>query len=114
MFRGLKQPIPKHINDEAKAARVARPDFYVGPTAAPKKSLSVGSGDRDPDMDERMTRIRDGALQNAQERSEAASKRRSSFRLAVLTKFRFATLTKALRRGKPRRPPRRVSPNSSA
>lgn len=107
MFRGLKQPIPKHINEQAKAARVARPDFYVGPTTVSKKSLSGGSDDRDPNMKERMDRIRDGALENAQERSDAAaSKRRSS--------FRFAVLTKALRRLQLRRPARRVSPNSSA
>jgi hypothetical protein len=106
MFRGFKQPIPKHINDEAKAARVARPDFYVGPTTVSKKSLSAGGGDGDPDMNERMTRIRDGALRNAQERSEAASKRRAG--------LRFSILTKALRRLQLRRPARRVSPNSSA
>lgn len=82
MFRGLKQSIPKHINEQAEAAHLARPDFYVGPMAS-KKAFS----DRDPTIDAHMTRIRDAARENAKDRSHPARSRRINFRFAVLRKL---------------------------
>jgi hypothetical protein len=92
MFRGLKQPIPKHINEQAKAARIDRPDFYVGPTVSGKGPLGSAGSDRDPDIDAQMTYVRDGARDNARERSEQPRRR---FHLPSMRLFRRLQLRRA-------------------
>ena len=84
MFRGIKQPIPKHIYDQAKAARLGRPDFYVGPTVPktlPDRKPGDSSGGRDLGIEDHMTKLRDedrrAARELAWENKKATAERKA-------------------------------------
>lgn len=87
MFRGLKQPIPKHIYAQAKAARLGRPDFYVGPTVPktpPDRKPGDSSGGRDPGIEDHMNKLRDedrrAARELTREVKKAAAEKKASER----------------------------------
>jgi hypothetical protein len=69
-LRGLKQPIPKHIYDQAKAADLARPDFYVGPTVSKKarpNEAPQSPSQKRKDLEEHMSGTSKAAREAAKE-----------------------------------------------
>lgn len=67
---GQKQPIPKHIYDQAQAAKLGKkPDFYGGPVVTTKPKASDGPSEPDGDSLERlMTETREKGRQAAEEK----------------------------------------------